>query len=218
MKIRKYLGYGSYVEGISKYSSKTSVLIFDIKETGVVNEEGEKEKSYLLYEFFNRIPLKDVRGQFIAEYIDFIGDDSLNVKLEAMRYADRIYNPSTLEYFKDTKLMGITAYDTSEAVNSFTLNGVSVWYDKATRVSIKNQIESRHMLGQETAPIEFGGTILDIPIELGLGMLAQLEVYASDCYNRTALHKAAVEQLTTKEEVEAYDYTTGYPEKLKFEL
>ena len=119
---------------------------------------------------------------------------------------------------KVAKIAEITAYDTSEAVNSFGLNGVSVWYDKATRVSIKNQIESRQMLGQNTAPIEFTGTILQIPIELGLGMLAQLEVYASDCYNRTALHKAAVEQLTTKEEVEAYDYTVGYPEKPKFEL
>lgn len=119
---------------------------------------------------------------------------------------------------KNSKIAEITAYDISEAVNSFTLNDSQVWYDKATRVSIKNQIESRQMLGQETAPIEFGGTVLQIPIEQGLGMLAQLEVYASDCYNRTALHKAAVSQLTTKEEVESYDYTTGYPEKLKFEL
>lgn len=123
-----------------------------------------------------------------------------------------------LDAAKKKKLNEITAYDASESVNIFILNDFPVWYDKAIRVSIKNQIESRQMIGQETAPIEFGGTILQIPIEQGLGMLAQLEVYASDCYNRTALHKAEVEKLKTKEEVEAYDYKTGYPEKLKFEL
>lgn len=137
-----------------------------------------------------------------------------NLKLEL----EILKGLAELDAAKKKKLNEITAYDASESVNIFTLNDFPVWYDKATRVSIKNQIESRQMLGQETAPIEFGGTILQIPIEQGLGMLAQLEVYASDCYNRTALHKAEVEKLKTKEEVEAYDYKTGYPEKLKFEL
>lgn len=160
-----------------------------------------------------------------GKYIHRIGTDAYfkrcsKLKTDTEDNFEEVENlpDEELAQAKVAKIAEITAYDTSEAVNSFGLNGVSVWYDKATRVSIKNQIESRQMLGQKTAPIEFTGTILQIPIELGLGMLAQLEVYASDCYNRTALHKAAVEQLTTKEEVEAYDYTVGYPEKPKFEL
>lgn len=44
------------------------------------------------------------------------------------------------------------------------------------------------------------------------------ELYALECYNVTASHKANIEQLTTIEEVEAYDYTIGYPEKLVINL
>jgi len=49
-------------------------------------------------------------------------------------------------------------------------------------------------------------------------MLSSLEIYALECYNQTATHKAAVEALTTAEEINNYDYTTGYPEKLTFSI
>lgn len=45
-----------------------------------------------------------------------------------------------------------------------------------------------------------------------------IEVYAKDCYNVTATHQAEVNKLTTIEEVEAYDYKTGYPEKLNLKV
>lgn len=43
-------------------------------------------------------------------------------------------------------------------------------------------------------------------------------MYALGCFNVTAAHKAAVEELTTIDEVLAYDYTKGYPERLKMEV
>ena len=49
-------------------------------------------------------------------------------------------------------------------------------------------------------------------------MLQALEIYALACYNVTEEHKAAVNALTTIEEVDAYDYTTDYPEKLSFDV
>ena len=45
-------------------------------------------------------------------------------------------------------------------------------------------------------------------------LLSSLEMYALECFNVTATHKAAVEKLQTVEEVLAYDYTAGYPEIL----
>jgi hypothetical protein len=45
-------------------------------------------------------------------------------------------------------------------------------------------------------------------------MLNALEVYAAEALNVTESHKAAVNALTTIEEIEQYDITTGYPEKL----
>jgi hypothetical protein len=41
-----------------------------------------------------------------------------------------------------------------------------------------------------------------------------LEIYALDCFNKTAEHKKNIEELTSVKEVAEYDYTVGYPEKL----
>lgn len=40
--------------------------------------------------------------------------------------------------------------------------------------------------------------------------------YARECWNVTESHLAAAASLTTVEEMKAYDYTVGYPEKLSF--
>jgi hypothetical protein len=47
-------------------------------------------------------------------------------------------------------------------------------------------------------------------------MLYAIEIYASECYDNTQLHLANVETLSTLDSILEYDYTTGYPEKLRF--
>ena len=49
-------------------------------------------------------------------------------------------------------------------------------------------------------------------------MLSALELYALNCYNVTAKHKVAVENLNNLEEALGYNYTVGYPEKLSFTI
>ena len=53
-------------------------------------------------------------------------------------------------------------------------------------------------------------------IDNALYMLKELEVYAKQTNNVTHQHKAEVMSLTSIEEVEAYDITKDYPEKLVF--
>jgi len=114
------------------------------------------------------------------------------------------------------KLMQIEAYDTSSAVNGFTYQGQTMWIDKATRVGLVNAVDSAILLGKE--PITFGisGISVTMACTEAKGMLAQLEMYALDCYNVTLAHKAAVSEIGTVEEVNAYDITSGYPQKLAF--
>jgi hypothetical protein len=57
-----------------------------------------------------------------------------------------------------------------------------------------------------------------LPIALAEALLLQLEAYAKETFNRTQSHKAAVYELATIAEIEAYDFTAGYPEKLVFNL
>ena len=110
----------------------------------------------------------------------------------------------------------ITAYDTSAAVNSFTLQDKQMWLPKETRVGLVNSITIEKNAGKETTTLWFGCERYELPVDTALQMLAALELYALECYNVTAAHKAAVNALENVEDVVAYDYTQGYPEKLNF--
>ena len=52
-----------------------------------------------------------------------------------------------LEQAKADKIAEITAYDTSDKVNGFILNGQIVWLDKATRVGLMNSTTIERDLG-----------------------------------------------------------------------
>lgn len=119
-----------------------------------------------------------------------------------------------LDEVKAEVLAKIDAYDTSSEVNSFSLNGLPVWLDKDTRVGLMNSTQIEKAAGHETTTLWLGSVNLVINCDLAIQLLSALELYALECYNKTAEHKANVGKLTSIEEVEAYDYTTGYPDKL----
>lgn len=127
------------------------------------------------------------------------------------------YEP-TLGDMKNRKVGEISAYDRSEDVNQFSLGGKQMWLDKDTRVGLANSISIEQAAGKETTILWYDAVKYVIPIPLALQMLAALELYALASYNATQEHVAAVMLLETKEEVEAYDYTAGYPDKLVFNL
>ena len=124
----------------------------------------------------------------------------------------------TLEIAKSEKIAEITAYDTSEAVNSFTLGNATMWISRDDRISLMNSTTILKNAGVETTTLWYGGEKYTLPCDTLILMLSSLEVYALQCYEMTEEHKAAVNALTTIEEVDAYDYTIGYPEKLSFEV
>lgn len=129
-------------------------------------------------------------------------------ELEAQRIASARQN----------KLREIEAYDLSPAVNSFTLGGQTMWLDKATRVGLANSVSIEEGAGRQNTVLWFGGVRYELPIPLAKGMLATLELYALGCYNVTEQHKASVKALSTVEDIEAYDHTAGYPERLVFTM
>lgn len=119
---------------------------------------------------------------------------------------------------KKSKIAEIAAYDTSSSVNGFMLNGLLVWLDKATRVGLMNSTTIAKVAGQKTTTLWLGGLKLVVDCDKAIQLLSALEMYALECFNVTASHKKAVSELTTIEEVEAYDYKTGYPEKLNLKV
>lgn len=123
-----------------------------------------------------------------------------------------------LQQVKQDKLQEIDIYDLSSAVNGFMLNGLLVWLDKATRVGLMNSTTIAKAAGQETTTLWLGGLKLVVDCDKAIQLLSALEMYALECFNVTASHKAAVNELTTIEEVEAYDYKEGYPKMLEMSV
>ena len=123
-----------------------------------------------------------------------------------------------LEKAKKDKLKEIDAYDISPEVNSFFLNGLQVWLDKSTRVGLMNSLNIEKITGKEISTLWFANIKLNINTDAAIQMLHSLELYALECYNKTAEHKVNVESLDTVEDIINYDYTEGYPDKLNFSI
>lgn len=125
---------------------------------------------------------------------------------------------AVLEAAKTEVETAITAYDSSSAVNSFLLNGIEVWLDKATRVGLMNSTAIAKNMGQEKTSLWLGSYQLEVDCDKAIQLLSALEMYALECFNVTAAHKKAVSELDNIEAVLTYDYKSGYPEKLKMEV
>lgn len=129
------------------------------------------------------------------------------------RLADMGLEEAKAEVRKD-----IEAYDKSDAVNGFYLLGARMWLDKDMRVGLRNSIGIEKESGKAETTLWYGGTEYVMPVDMALGMLAKLELYALECYNVTARHLAEVDKLGTLDEVAGYDYTDGYPEMPWFDI
>ena len=167
-----------------------------------INAEYNKEmNAYECYECtlpkatFDETKVRDAFTQFSA-------------KLDALK----------LEEAKAEKIAEITDYDTSDKVNGFILNGMLVWLDKATRVGLMNSTNIAKAAGQQTTTLWLGGAKLVVGCDKAIQLLSALEMYALECFNVTAIHKAAVGELKTIEDVKVYDYKTGYPKMLEMSV
>ena len=117
---------------------------------------------------------------------------------------------------KRNKVREIEAYDTSEEVNCFHMQGQSMWLDKSTRAGLMLRFQAEQTMGMTETTLWYGSMMYTLPLESAFGMLMSLEMYASQCYDNTQRHLANVNALQTIEEVESYDYREGYPQKLEF--
>ena len=164
-------------------------------------------------------------GVFASDTIELNGCVVCNPTEDMMRQAgyEEYKEPmptesEKLEQAKVEKIAEITAYDTSDKVNGFVLNGAVVWIDKATRVGLMNSTTIAKVAGRKTTTLWLGSMKLIVDCDKAIQLLSALEMYALDCFNVTASHKQAVSELTTIEEVEAYDYKSGYPKMLEMSV
>ena len=160
-------------------------------------------------------------GNSITKYIDgslFSGIPS-EQRLTEWRFEEWIEPTPTPEELlaraKANKIAELEAYNKSDAVDSFTINGKVMWLDHDLRQQLRISLDVLSQAGRETVNKWFVGVEYTYSIDVWYYMLGQVEVYASDALNVTESHKAAINALESIEDVEAYEFS-GYPEKLSF--
>lgn len=154
------------------------------------------------------IPLTSQQEHFLAENQGASAREIIEMKM--------IVHTTTLDEEQLRLVEEIKRYDTSHDVNQFYITGTPMWLDKEMRVGLMNSINIERSAGRTETNLWFNGIRFTFQIEQAINMLNLLELYSLDCYNVTQQHIAAVNALTSKEEVQDYNFKTGYPDKLNF--
>lgn len=110
----------------------------------------------------------------------------------------------------------ITEYDSSRNVNEFSIGETNLWLDKATRAGLMLRFQAETATDKENTILWYENQQFPLSLTTAMQMLYALELYASACYDNTQRHLATISNLETIDEVESYDFTVGYPDKLKF--
>lgn len=177
-------------------------------------EDGQEKESSLCDYMLERYDYKPSM-EFVLNDILSSGEQA---SMEEIREISEGLGAEPLGYMKKAMLAYIEKYDASSSVNSFLLNGMEVWLDKATRVGLMNSTTIAKSMGQQKTTLWLGSYQLEVDCDKAIQLLSALEMYALECFNVTAAHKKAVSELDNIEGVLTYDYKSGYPDKLKMEV
>ena len=177
-------------------------------------EDGQEKESSLCDYMLERYDYKPS--------MDLVLNDILasgeQASMEEIKEISEGLGAEPLGYMKKAMLAYIEKYDASSSVNSFLLNGMDVWLDKVTRMGLMNSTTIAKSAGQEDTTLWLGDIELVVDCDKAIQLLSALEIYALECFNVTASHKAAVNKLDNIDAVLTYDYREGYPEKLNMEV
>lgn len=123
-----------------------------------------------------------------------------------------------IEYVKISKMNESDAYGNSAAINTFTINGIQTWFSSEERLNHKQSVDSAKLLDVDTVSFFVNDTLLEVPTEELDKMLARIKLYIDQCTIVTKQHRLSIEKLRTIKKIKNYDFTTGYPEKLTFDI
>ncbi len=130
----------------------------------------------------------------------------------------RVENQPTVESVKQLLINLQEEYDTTQEVNGFTFGDRTTWLSKADRVGLVNSVGVKKRKNATYIELWLGIHKVNVDLTYAEEFLDELELYAMTCYNLKAKHIAEINQLTTLEELLAYDITADYPPHIAFDL
>lgn len=125
-------------------------------------------------------------------------------------------DPNGLECQKRILEERIKAYDSSSYVNEIFVGGVPMWLDSEMRSKVRENLEVCEKMGITETVLRVGSFALPTSVEQGWAMYYAVLAYARASWNVTQEHYEAKSAMTDAEECKAFDWTSGYPEKLSF--
>lgn len=105
-------------------------------------------------------------------------------------------------------------YDSSDEVNSFTINGVEGWLNKQTRLGIINDINILEEQRESKYTLWIGQTPIEMKLNNIRDFINKIEVYAMACYANTQSKINEINNIKVQKDLFTYDITTGYPSKI----
>ena len=195
---------------------KRNINGFYVEFPNILKEEDFSNLGTTYQDFVDNkwVLLSKEQVEFHKEHSEASVKEVFNMELNTPPVYER-----TIEEAKQEKLSDIDSYDNSENVNSFTINNsVNAWLIVQERTNYKTSIDSAKLLGVESLSFYINDIIFTVSTDKAEKMLAAIQLYADACSIVTKQHKLAVSKLNTIEEVDNYDYTIGYPEKLNFDI
>lgn len=128
---------------------------------------------------------------------------------------------NSLKLAKEKALRKLLDFDNNN-INNFlvNINGeiIKTWLSVQERVNYRQSIEVAKLLENSTLSFYIEDHLLEVSTTKAESMLVQIQLYADQSFLVTKGHELAIKNLESIDEVESYDFKTGYPNKLSFVL
>lgn len=116
------------------------------------------------------------------------------------------------------KIASIKTYDKSRDIEVFYVNNEPHWWDKNKRMSVFHRLDVESKLGKTETTLWFDDTKIITSIQKAYDFLYRLEEYAIACLDNTNNHIIEIEKAYDINAILNFDYTIGYPDKIRIEL
>lgn len=156
---------------------------------------------------YEEVVIEEEITEWICDVVE-IKDDALLQLIKS--------DPNGLECQKRILEERIKAYDSSSYVNEIFVGGVPMWLDSEMRSKVRENLEVCEKMGITETVLRVGSFALPTSVEQGWNMYYGVLAYARASWNVTQEHYEAKSAMTDAEECKAFDWTSGYPEKLSF--
>lgn len=132
---------------------------------------------------------------------------------EVKNELNRLLAERTIHQAAEEMREKIRQYNNSTAVNQMSYNGMKIWFTPLQRTNLSLSISAAERDNRETVKLPLNEIVIELPITTARVLLDKMVLYASDSSVVTANHLANVDKIEesgTIEEIDQYDYTTGY--------